>query len=46
MTVWCGDIGADPREFEFEPISEPASVPEPVRAPEPVRVPDREPVPA
>lgn len=39
-TVTMGDIGADPREYEFEPISEPASTPEPVAVPvEPVKVP-------
>jgi hypothetical protein len=32
-----GDIGADPREYEVEPIEEPISVPEPA---------PREPVPA
>lgn len=42
--VCMGDIGADPREYEFEPIAEPASVPEPVAVPVPE--PEREPVPA
>lgn len=34
-----GDIGADPREFEFEPIAEPAPVEAPVEVPEPELVP-------
>ena len=42
MTPTCGDIGADPREIEFEPIEAPERMPEPVRIPEPAR----EPVPA
>lgn len=36
-----GDIGSDPREYEYEPLTAPA-VPEPVSVP----VPEREPVPA
>lgn len=36
-----GDIGKDPKEYEFEPFHAPA-VPEPVQVP----VPGREPVPA
>ncbi len=34
-----GDIGADPREIEFEPIEQPISVPEPVQVPVPEKVP-------
>lgn len=33
-----GDIGADPREYEFEPMTAP-SVPEPIVVPEPEKVP-------
>ncbi len=37
----AGDIGADPREIEFEPIEEPVSIPEPapIEVPEPELVP-------
>lgn len=38
----AGDIGVDPHEVEYEPLS----VPAPVEAPEPVVVPELEPVPA
>lgn len=41
--IRAGDIGANPREIEMEPLSAPA-VPEPVVAPEPILQP--EPVPA
>lgn len=40
-----GDIGANPREVEFEPIDIPISIPEPAPA-SPVEVPQEEPVPA
>lgn len=36
--IHCGDIGADPREYEFEPMTAP-SVPEPVVIPTPEPVP-------
>lgn len=40
MSVWMGDIGSDPREYEVEPIDVPISVPEPVTVPaEPIGVP-------
>lgn len=48
MTIYCGDIGSEPRTYEFEPLEEPASRPasvpppvpaEPVRVPEPVGAP-------
>ena len=35
MTPRMGDIGADPHEIEFEPLTAP-SVPEPVAVPEEV----------
>ena len=38
-----GDIGANPREVEFEPIEAPVSIPEPVQVPVPAPA---EPVPA
>lgn len=40
--VYCGDIGDNPREVEYEPLTSP-SVPEPVPA---APTPTREPVPA
>lgn len=41
----AGDIGENPREVEYEPLSAPA-VPEPVEAPQPILAPELEPVPA
>jgi hypothetical protein len=40
-----GDIGTDPREYEFEPIEAPISVPEPIRVPSTPQ-PQKVPVPA
>lgn len=46
LPVRSGDIGADPQEWEFEPLTAP-SVPEPIRVPvEPGRTPEKVPVPA
>lgn len=43
----CGDIGEDPREIEFEPLTQPATEPVTVPAtPAPVQEPAKEPVPA
>lgn len=36
--IRCGDIGDDPKEVEFEPLTAP-SVPEPVRTPTPAPAP-------
>ena len=33
------DIGKEVREIEFEPVTEPATVPEPVTVPQPEREP-------
>ena len=35
----CGDIGDNPREYEFEPLTEPATEPAQVPAQEPVTAP-------
>ena len=43
---YMGNIGENPKEWEFEPIEEPSSVPEPIQAPvpaEPVKVPEEVP---
>jgi hypothetical protein len=44
FTPKAGDIGEDQEEYEFEPLTEPSSVPEPEYAP--VEVPEPEKVPA
>lgn len=44
MTIYCGDVGEDPHEIEFEPFTTPA-IPEPAPSPVPVE-PERIPVPA
>jgi hypothetical protein len=33
MTHCCGDIGDNPREYEFEPFPFTAPIPEPIPAP-------------
>ena len=43
MSIYCGDIGADPHEYEFEPFITPA-IPEPAPVEAPVE-PERIPVP-
>ena len=43
---WMGDIGDNPREVEYEPLTAPATQPEPIPAPgpvEPVRTPEEVP---